>query len=138
MAQSMVGILGEVCRLVKDPRYSLLADRELLERFRQHRDEAAFGELLRRHGAMVMALCHRVLGQAEDNEDAFQATFLLLAQKADSVRQQQSVASWLFGVAQRVAGKARLMAARRRRREARAVVREVLAAPDEVTWKELR
>jgi RNA polymerase sigma factor (sigma-70 family) len=92
-------------------------DAELLRRFAAARDEAAFAALVRRHGPMVFGLCRRLLRDAHDAEDAFQATFLVLARKADSVRKAGSVASWLFGVARRVAVRARDQAARRRRRE---------------------
>src|SRR5689334_18040514 len=100
-------ILREVHRLFKHSSGSFLPDQELLRRFSQDHDETAFTELVRRHGALVLGVCQRVLGRAQDAEDAFQATFLLLFQKAKSVRKQESVASWLFGVAQRVAANAK-------------------------------
>src|SRR5262249_9142597 len=79
-----------------------LSDGALLERFLTQRDEAAFETLLERHGPMVLAVCRRVVGERDGHaaEDAFQATFLVLARRAGSIRKQASVGSWLFGVAQ--------------------------------------
>jgi RNA polymerase sigma factor (sigma-70 family) len=94
-----------------------LTDGELLGRFVVARDEAAFEALVHRHGPMVLGLCRRVLGNAHDAEDAFQATFLILARKAASVVKRESVGCWLFGVAQRTAREARTVLARRRARE---------------------
>ena len=89
-------------------------DDRLLDAFVRTRDESAFAELVARHGPMVYAVCRRVTGHAHDAEDAFQAAFLVLASKGASVRQQGSLASWLYQVAYRIALKARADAARRR------------------------
>jgi RNA polymerase sigma factor (sigma-70 family) len=78
-------------------------DRQLLERFAAAQDQRAFVTLVRRHGAMVLGLCRRTLGQEQDAEDAFQATFLVLAQKAGSLRWSDSVGHWLHEVAHRIA-----------------------------------
>jgi RNA polymerase sigma factor (sigma-70 family) len=83
------------------------SDAALLDRFARHRDEAAFEALVARHGPMVLNLCRRVLGDAHAAEDAFQATFLVLAKKARSVARPAALAGWLYGVARRVALKAR-------------------------------
>jgi RNA polymerase sigma factor (sigma-70 family) len=94
-----------------------LPDRELLERFVARNEEKAFEAIVRRHGPMVLRVCWRVLRQTQDAEDAFQATFLLLAHNARSVRKPDSLASWLHGVARRIALKARTQRAVRRRHE---------------------
>src|SRR5262245_39483591 len=87
-----------------------LPDDELVRRFVTRRDGAAFEALVRRHGALVLGICRRVLRREQDAEDAFQATFLILARKAGSLRKLQSVGSWLHGIAHRVAQRARARA----------------------------
>src|SRR5258707_13873343 len=98
---------------VQNIRRSLEADRQLVERFTLKQDEAAFVELLRRHGPMVLATCRRVLRHEQDAEDAFQAAFLVLARKAASIRAHDSVAGWLYQVAYHIAGRARTLGSRR-------------------------
>ncbi len=90
-----------------------LSDRQLLERFAHHKDEDAFAALVQRHGPMVHGVCRRVLRRAEDAEDAFQATFLVLARKAAAVAWRESVGRWLYQVAYRLAAEARTRNARR-------------------------
>jgi RNA polymerase sigma factor (sigma-70 family) len=92
-------------------------DRGLLERYTRDRDEAAFAILVGRHAPLVAGVCRRVLSNTQDVEDAFQATFLLLARKASSCRWQDSVANWLHGVAYRIALRARADACRRLKKE---------------------
>ena len=94
-----------------------LTDGELLGRFVAARDEAAFEALVRRHGPAVLGVCRRVLGDAHDADDAFQAAFLLLVRKAGSVLKRESVGSWLYGVAYRTSLAARTARLRRRARE---------------------
>ena len=108
-----------------------LTDVQLLERFLHRRDsaaEAAFTALVERHGPMVHRVCQGVLREEHDADDAFQATFLILARKAGSIRERGSIASWLYGVARRVALRARAQRRLRTEREqaagARATVRD--------------
>jgi RNA polymerase sigma factor (sigma-70 family) len=82
-------------------------DAVLLDRFIAERDDAAFAQLYQRHGPLVWGVCRRVLGQGADAEDAFQATFLVLLRKAHAIGKRTSVRSWLYGVAYRVAARAR-------------------------------
>jgi C-terminal peptidase prc len=104
---SETAILDHVRKLLASSAAAGLPDRELVERFAHTRDEQAFEALVSRHGPMVFRVCRRVLGRAHEAEDAFQATFLIFARKAASLRDTSSVSSWLYGVASRVARKAR-------------------------------
>src|SRR5262249_28268013 len=84
-----------------------LSDRELLERFSSLRDERAFEVVVRRHASMVQSVCRRSLSDSADADDAFQATFTILARKAGQQCWNESVANWLYGVALRVGMKLR-------------------------------
>jgi RNA polymerase sigma factor (sigma-70 family) len=100
-----------------------MTDAQLLERFLAQQEEEVFETLLTRHGPMVLGVCRRLLNNAHDAEDAFQATFLVLIRKAAALRQRPTIGNWLYGVAYNTALKARAAAALRRAREAQ--VREV-------------
>src|SRR5436309_3119351 len=80
-----------------------MSDAQLLERFSANRDEAAFEELVGRHGPMVLGICRRVLSDPHDADDAFQATFLVLVRKAGSLARRDLLGNWLYGVAYRTA-----------------------------------
>ncbi len=113
-------------------------DAALLERFVLHRDERAFAALVERHGPLVLGVCRRVLRDAHDAEDAFQATFLVLARKAGSLRRPGSLGPWLHGVAYRTALKARARSARCRTQEVREHDRAGGDPAEEAAWRDLR
>ena len=135
-AMSVSTFLRRLTRGMAAERIRDQSDRQLVERLVAGRDEAAFETVVRRHGPMVYRVCWRVLQQEQDTEDAFQATFLILAQQLRTVRRRDSLASWLHGVAHRVALKARSQAAARHRHEQK--TRAEQFPPDEVPWRELR
>jgi RNA polymerase sigma factor (sigma-70 family) len=108
-----------------------LTDGELLERFLVHRDEDAFAALVRRHGPVVLGVCRRLLQNEADADDAFQATFLVLVRKADSIRPPGMVGNWLYGVAHNTARKARALSARRRSKEREWAALPRPSAPEE-------
>jgi RNA polymerase sigma factor (sigma-70 family) len=93
------------------------SDGVLLRRYVHARDECAFETLLRRYGPMVLGICRRLLNSSHDVDDAFQATFLILVRKAPAIGDGERVANWLYGVAYRVAVRARAQAARTRARQ---------------------
>ena len=108
-------VLRQVHRLFNFGVVGTMSDAQLLDRFVLRRDEAAemaFEELVIRHGPMVLRVCRSLLHDAHDAEDAFQAVFLVLANRAGSIRRHGSVASWLYGVARRVASRAQRGAVR--------------------------
>jgi RNA polymerase sigma factor (sigma-70 family) len=116
-------------------RYEVAPDGELVAAYAGARDEAAFAELVRRHGPMVLAVCRRVVRNRADADDVFQATFMVLARKAASIRPAGSVGPWLHGVAYRTALEALRRAARRRAKEGRVVPRETVSDDQ---WSDLR
>jgi RNA polymerase sigma factor (sigma-70 family) len=113
-------------------------DADLLERFAMRREEAAFTELVRRHGPMVLGVCRRVLGNLDDAEDAFQATFLVLAARPRAVGNPSGLANWLYGVARRTALRAQVDAVRRFRRDRLGAKPETTDPDPEAQWHELR
>src|SRR5262245_10216951 len=131
-------VLHHVRQLVAEQSAGSVPDRELLECFVARRDESAFAALVRRHGAMVLGVCRRVLRHRHDAEDASQAAFLVLARKAASIRNQQSVASWLHGVALRVAANLKREVARRQRRQEALMDVPREDATHDVTWREVQ
>ncbi len=115
-----------------------VTDTELLQRFTLRHDEGAFTALVHRHGRLVWDVCHHVLHHAQDTEDAFQATFVVLAANAGKIRKQERLASWLHGVARRVALRARRDASRRRKHEKEASGMSRRQEPPELSWREVR
>lgn len=110
-------VIQQVCRAVNVRDGNELADGQLLRSYVASRNEAAFELLVRRHGPMVLGVCQRLLGNPHDAEDAFQATFLILARKATSVTPAELVGNWLYGVAYRTALEARSRRTRHYARE---------------------
>jgi RNA polymerase sigma factor (sigma-70 family) len=115
-----------------------LTDEQLLGDYLSRRDDRALGVLVRRHGPMVWGVCRRVLRNAHDAEDAFQATFLVLVRKAAAIASRELLANWLYGVAHQTALNARAAAARRKSRERQvAQMPEPEAVPQD-PWSDLR
>ncbi len=118
-----------------------ISDGQLLDRFVARRDEGAeeaFAMLVRRHGPMVFGVCRRVLSNSHEAEDAFQATFLVLARKASTIARRETLANWLYGVALRTAKDARSRTLRRRALEEHVNKLQVIRAPGEDPAEELR
>ena len=113
-------------------------DAELLARFAAHREEEAFTALVHRYGPMVLAVCRRIVRDAHAAEDAFQATFLVLARKAGSLTQPELLGPWLYGVASRTARKAKIEMARRNSHERHAVRVQEVEPDDECERQDLR
>jgi RNA polymerase sigma factor (sigma-70 family) len=130
------GVLGRLYEMVLLPSGGP-SDGQLLECFLTRREEAAFAALVRRHGPMVLGVCRRVLRHEQDAEDAFQATFLVLARKAGSLARGDLLGNWLYGVAYRTALKARTAAARRRSRETPLIDLPRAEDADGGDWREL-
>jgi RNA polymerase sigma factor (sigma-70 family) len=128
-------LLHQIRRMAAEP---TSPDGVLLERFTRNADEAAFNALMLRHGPLVWSVSLRGTRHEQDAEDVYQATFLLLARKACSIRKGGSVSSWLYGVAHRLALRARSDAARQRERENQATPVRESSGPDDLTVRELR
>jgi RNA polymerase sigma factor (sigma-70 family) len=128
-------LLEHLCRVVLRREGPDVSDGQLLESFLTRRDEGAFEALVRRHGPMVWGVCRRVLRTLHDTEDAFQATFLVLARKGASIHPRDAVGNFLYGVAYRTALRARERNVRRQEKEGRVVDRSPSAADE--SWLEL-
>src|SRR5438552_13506548 len=102
----LAGVVRRIRHLMDIPA-AATSDRQLLERYSREHNEEAFAGLVRRHGALVMGICRRILGNRADADDVFQATFLVLARKASSLSWHDSIGNWLYGVAYRLARRAR-------------------------------
>jgi RNA polymerase sigma factor (sigma-70 family) len=124
-------------KMVAVSRVAHTEDGQLLERFVAQRDETAFAALVQRYGRLVYGLCRRILGDEHDAEDAFQATFLILVRKATTISKNTSVGSWLYGVAQRVALRAKADLARRRARDRQAPPRQPAEPAAEVIERDV-
>jgi RNA polymerase sigma factor (sigma-70 family) len=131
-------LLGHIRRLASLATPERRTDSDLLCEFAAHRDEVAFTELVRRHSRLVLSVCGHVLRQTQDAEDALQATFLVLARRAGSIRKGEVLASWLYGVAFRIAMKAKRQAAKRNPRGTRAVSIEKREPPNEAALREIQ
>ena len=135
---SLYGVLHYLRRLGDVGPPAVAGDADLLHRFAAGRDGDAFAELVSRHGPLVWGVCARMLRDGPDAEDAFQATFLVLARKAGAVRRPELLGNWLYGVARRVASKARAAAARRRAEEKGAPEDHAVDPTPDVVWRDLR
>jgi polysaccharide biosynthesis/export protein len=137
MEGRMGSVIGHLRRTALLHDRNRLTDGQLLDRFLARREEAAFEALVQRHGPMVLGVCQRVLHNTHDAEDAFQATFLVLVRKAASIVPRDRVGNWLYGVAHRIALKAKSDVARRRAKEQQ--VKDLpRREPAEDLWWELR
>ena len=112
------------------------SDAELLSRFAGRRDEAAFTMLVQRHGPMVLGVCRRMLRRPADAEDAWQATFLVLARRSAAIRKQASVAAWLHGVALRICQRSREKDLRHKHSQLPADLLQI--ENDDLSWREVQ
>lgn len=115
-----------------------VSDPKLLARFSQDADEEAFAELVRRHGPLILGVCRRILGDVHAAEDAFQAVFLVLAKRSGTIHKPELLANWLYGVACRIARKARMKMRRDATRERCAVKMSQQDEWLDVEWTELK
>jgi RNA polymerase sigma-70 factor (ECF subfamily) len=139
MMSAQLGDLRQFLSRVIGPRdQDSLADGQLLKRYVAHRDEQAFSALVQRYGPLVLGVCNRVLHNPHDAEDAFQATFFVLARRADSLDGTGALANWLYTVAYRTAVKARHNAARRLAHERQVPDMQAAQIAEEDLWEEIR
>jgi RNA polymerase sigma factor (sigma-70 family) len=131
-------VVKHIHKLAGEPEGAGANDAQLVERFVDRHEEEAFAALVQRHGPMVMGVCRRVLQNVHDAEDAFQAVFFIMAQRARSLRQPQALGCWLHEVAVRTSLRARSRALTRRQHEGRV---ENMAQQDfleTIVWRDLQ
>jgi RNA polymerase sigma factor (sigma-70 family) len=139
MAKSQFAtVFRHLRRIIGLPGGEELPDGQLLDSFVHHHDEAAFERLVGRYGSMVLGVCRRLLNDPNDADDAFQATFLVLVRRAAALNKSAPLGSWLYGVAYRVAIKARASAARRRERERQTTDMSSHDPTADASWREVR
>ena len=136
MPSSPIGVILQQLRKLGLRDAENVSDGQLLERFCAHGDQTAFEALLLRHGAMVLGACQRILHNAHDTEDVFQATFLVLVRKARSLLGRKTIGNWLHEVASRTALKARTAACKRRVKEKQ--VKTISLDQADEGWRELQ
>src|SRR5262245_61490015 len=129
-------LLDQIRRMATLQQLRQMPDRELLAQFAAQGNEAAFRVLMDRYGPMVLRVGKRILGNDHDAEDAYQATFFVLASKAGSQRWQESVATWLHGLAVWTARDARRAENRRRLREQKALQKKTGDSSADVSLQE--
>ena len=132
------GLLRHIREIAGNANVEHSSDSQLLTEFVTRGNASAFATILKRHGTMVWRVCRRQLQQEQDAEDAFQATFLVLARRAAAIRKKEAVASWLHGVAHRVALSVKRAAARRRVHEGRARIRHSPEPDCDLAWREVQ
>jgi RNA polymerase sigma factor (sigma-70 family) len=138
MANGQLGaVLGHLRRLVGPAASPDGTDGHLLKRFVCAREEGAFAALLQRHGPLVLGVCRRVLDDPANADDVFQATFLVLVRRAASIKKRESLASWLYGVAYRLARRANADAIRRRAHERQVATVAATGPGADDSWREL-
>ena len=131
MASGQGAVAQNLHRLFATGTLAGFSEGQLLDAFAVGRDEGAFEALVARHGPMVLGVCRRALSDPNDADDAFQATFLILARRAGSLRDRELVGAWLYAVARKTAARARADADRRRRRDRASVPAESDQPPAE-------
>jgi DNA-directed RNA polymerase specialized sigma24 family protein len=136
VAKVVMKRISEVLRKARPNDRAFPSDAELLERFRNSRDEEAFSLLVQRHGRTVLAACHQVLSDPADIDDAFQASFLVLVQKI-SCLSNGAIGSWLYAIAHRIAVRISWDIRRRAQQEGAAAKRQrIESPPPDPSWRE--
>jgi RNA polymerase sigma factor (sigma-70 family) len=130
-------VIRHIRKVAGVPLNSRESDPELLQRFVDDQDATAFAALVQRHGPLVRSVCRRLLRHEADVDDAFQATFLVLFRKAGTIRRRPSLASWLYGVAFRIARKAKSQSCQRQAHEQRVIGASPAEPWREAAWREI-